>query len=101
MWWAVDYLASEYGWSFNDILTQVYFDDLIYLTEKANIRRIREWKMQLAITTNPHIKNPKQLFIILEQQESQMLGTAGAEFDGAGFEVLKNQLTRNPRFIVK
>jgi hypothetical protein len=87
----------------HDILNHVYYDDLVYLTEKANVRKLRDYRMQLSITTNPHVKNPKELFKILEQEERRITGAPqlNATMDTAGFEQLKNRLSQNPRFVIK
>lgn len=96
-------LGSEYGWSLYDILNHVYYDDLVKLAQLSNVRRLREWSMQLSIVTNPHTKQPKHLFKLLEQEERKILGTSvrPAVMDIAGFEILKNQLSNNPRFVIK
>lgn len=97
----MDHLASEYGWWIDDILEKVYVDQLICLIAKANLRKIANWRMQLAITTNPHVKNPKQLFAILDNEERKITGPAQTELDPGGFEALKQRLKQNPRFVVK
>jgi len=95
-------LASEYGWPIDDILTKVYLDDLFFLTRYINKRHIVDYRMALAIAQNPHVKNPKELWKILEQQERELSGSdRREEFDAVGFELLKSQLRRNDRFIVK
>lgn len=57
--------------------------------------------MHLAIIQNPHIKNPKELWRNLEHQERQLTGVRGEEMDTVGMELLKQQLSQNPRFKVK
>lgn len=101
MWWAVDFLASEYGWSITDILERVYLDQLVKLIKQSNLRKIREWRMQLSIVSNPHVKDPKNIFRLLDREETRIMGPAGPEFDQVGFEALKNQLSRSQRIIVK
>ena len=90
-------MASEYGWAFTEILEKVYFDDLFHLTKEINSRKIREYKMQAAIVQNPHVKDPKHLWRILDAEE----GVPDDEFDTIGFERLKNQLRSSGKFIVK
>lgn len=57
--------------------------------------------MQLAIVQNPHIKNPKDLWRNLDHQERQLKGVRTDEMDVVGMEMLKQQLSQNPRFKVK
>lgn len=100
--WAIDLLASEYGWPKHDILNEVYLDELFFLTRYINRRHITDYRMQLAIAQNPHVKNPKELWTILEQQEREITGKHQEnDFDAVGFELLKNELRNNNKFIVK
>lgn len=84
----------------HDIYYNVYLPDLVYLVQKINRRKIVDYRMQLAITQNPHIKDPKKLWDILASQDKEF-NRRPAEFDAAGFELLKSQLRGNPRFVVK
>lgn len=93
-------MASEYGWSKQDILYDVYFDELAELVKKINKRKVNEYKMQLAIAHNPHVKNYKELWRILERQDDEQ-HKKSEEFDPVGFEQLKSVLSNNPRIIVK
>lgn len=58
--------------------------------------------MALAITTNPHTKDPKPLWSMLERQERQNEGKSyiDAEFDAQGFEAFKAKLKRQGSAIV-
>jgi hypothetical protein len=84
-----------------DILNHVYLDDIEPLLKKARLRKLQEWRMQLSIVSNPHVKDPKKLFAIIAKEERQLLGTVDADFDAKGFDRLKNQLSNNPRFVIK
>ena len=102
MWWAVDLLASEYGWAKTEILENVYIDELFFLMQKINIRKVGDYKMQLAIIQNPHVKNHTQLWKVLEQQEKELKHQpVKEEFDPKEFNRLKSALSNNPKFIVK
>lgn len=58
--------------------------------------------MQLAIVQNPHAKEPKQLWEILEEAEpAKKKPNVEPKFDAAGFERLKAALGENPRFEIK
>jgi hypothetical protein len=87
LYWAIDLLASAYGWAKKDILENVYLDELFIFTRLINQRKISEYKMQLAIVTNPHIKNPGRLWAVLDAQENDNNGKEylDAEFDANGF----------------
>lgn len=93
-------MASEYGWSKHDIFYDVYFDELYYLTQKIEKRKLAEYKMQLAIAQNPHVKDPKELWRILNSQTTESYERPH-ELDNASFEILKSKLSSNPRFVVK
>lgn len=58
--------------------------------------------MQLAIATNPHTKDPKSLWAMLERQERANEGKEylDAEFDAKGFEAFKQTLQRHGSAIV-
>ncbi len=103
LWWAVDLLASEYGWSKREILEDVYVDELVDLVVWINRRKLQETKMQMSIIQNPHVKDPSQLWKNIEAQERALSSVPDKmpEFDEAGFELLKTQLSNNPNFIVK
>lgn len=87
-------MGSEYGWAKQDILNDVYLDELYYLTRTINMRKLNENRMKLAIATNPHIKNPRQLWKTFDEQERQLSGKSylDAEFDAVGFERFKQTL---------
>jgi len=93
-------LGSEYGWSKHDILCDVYFDELYWLTRQIERRKLTEYRMQLAIVQNPHVKDPKELWRVLNSQDASQI-TRTEKFDDVGFEVLKSRLRASPRFVVK
>lgn len=95
-------MANEYGWAKRDILENVYLDELFIFTRLINRRKISEYKMQLAIATNPHTKEPKKLWGTLDKQERENEGLSylDAEFDAAGFEAFKMRLKRQGSAIV-
>lgn len=100
LWWAVDLLASEYGWAKREILEHVYLDELYAMVPKINRRKLADYKMEMAIVQNPHVKNPKELWAMLDQQEKQF-EPQDDKFDPAGFDRFKNALRKNPKFNVK
>jgi hypothetical protein len=73
-------------------------DDLYFLVQKINDRKLQEYKMELAIVQNPHVKEPRRLWDILKSQEQR---EKDDEFDAIGFEILKDRLRQSRRFIVK
>lgn len=70
------------------------------MVKNINRRKVNEYKIQLAITQNPHSKEPKELWSILKQFEAED-EQPSEEYDAVGLQVLKNKLGQNPRFIVK
>lgn len=103
LWWAVDLLASEYGWSKREILEDTYIDELVDLVTWINKRKIQKIKLDMSIAQNPHVKDPSKLWKNIEAQERSLTPDElrPDEFDEAGFEVLKSRLSGNPNFIVK
>lgn len=82
----------------------MYIDELFIYTRLIKRRQISEYKIQLAIATNPQTKQPKKLWDTFDQMERQNEGKdyLNAEFDAAGFERFKQTLQRNSTgFIVK
>lgn len=82
-------MASEYGWAKRDILEQTYIDELILLVRAIKIRKISDYQMQLAIAQNPHVKNPKELWQILEQGTRKPIDEKP---DKKGLENLKRRM---------
>jgi hypothetical protein len=85
----------------DDILNRLYFDQLVNLIEQANVRKISDWKMQLAIAHNPHVKKPKDLFLILDREQKRHEAPASEVLDKSGFDRFKAQLGRSNKIIVK
>jgi hypothetical protein len=96
-------LGHEYGWAKREILEDVYFDELYYLLRKINKRKLQDYKMRLAIAENPHKKDNKALWSILNSEEDKLEygGSKDETFDAAGLEILKARMRNNPRIIVK
>lgn len=92
-------LASQYGWSKQEIDSHVYFDELIYFSDQIKKRQVDEWKMQLAISSNPHVKNPKELWDVLNAVDR--FDNDDGIMDKAGMQLLKDRMRQNPRIVVK
>lgn len=101
LWWAVDLLASEYGGGLKPILETVYLDDLPDLIIQINKRKLMDYKMQLAIVSNPHTKNPGKLWQLLTKLDTGNRQAKKDDFDNLGFERLKGQLSKRPTILVK
>jgi hypothetical protein len=100
LWEAVDLIASEYSWSRKEILESVYPDEYIFMAKKISSRRLAEYRIQLAIATNPHVKDQKPLW---EQLKDPNQPDKAQEFDSVGFEILKAKMrgTSGSRVVVK
>lgn len=61
-------------------------------------RRIIDYRMQLAITQNPHLKEPEHLWKILEYADKDPVDE---ELDKAGMERLKQAMSSGKAFLVK
>jgi hypothetical protein len=64
---------------------------------------LSNFKTQLAIVSNPHTKNPKQLWDILNKPDEEQMSIEEYAFDSAGFENLKHAIggTSGTRIVVK
>jgi hypothetical protein len=98
LWWATDLLASEYGWSKQNIFFETYPDELVYLSKRIRMRQIAEYKMQLLIASNPHTKNPRELWDTLDGQIDDPISDT---MDRQGMENLKRMLSNSKAFVVK
>jgi hypothetical protein len=54
--------------------------------------------MRLQMIHNPYVKNPKELFTLIDQLDTK---ERKPSLDRAGFAFLKQELAKNPKFIVK
>jgi hypothetical protein len=54
--------------------------------------------MRLQMIHNPYVKNPKELFNLIDQLDTK---PKKETLDRAGFAFLKQELAKNPKFIVK
>ena len=99
MYWAIDLLASEYGWSKKSILEDVYIDELVKLSEKIKKRKNSEYKMQLVIVSNPYSKDPKKLMDMLDDKPNSEL--RDEKLDRESFIRLREQLSRSQSIKVK
>jgi hypothetical protein len=61
-------------------------------------RKIDEYKMQMAIVQNPHVKDPKRLWQIIGQASDH---ARPEKLDVASIENLKAQLSKGSRLVVK
>lgn len=93
-------MASSYGWAKKDIDETIYFDELYELVQQINKRKISDWKMELAIVQNPHVKDPKQLWQMLSSYD-RLSKPENDKLDKAGFAMLKDALSGSNRIMVK
>lgn len=97
LYWAVDALASEYGWTLDYIFNSLYLEEVLMLLAKIKPRKNAEYRIWAAIIQSPHSKEPGKIFSILEENDRE-----GTEVSaGTGVELLKLALSKNPRFVVK
>lgn len=57
--------------------------------------------MKLAISQNPHVKEPEKLWELLDANDDSYESPEVEKFDKVGFEILKSKLGQNPRFKIK
>lgn len=100
MFASIDLLASEYGWAKNDILKNVYIDELLFLADKIRVRKAEDYIMHLSIITNPHIQKPsdrKLLWDALKVQTKKV--DKDEKLDKAGFERFKQTIMNTSKQI--
>jgi hypothetical protein len=100
---AVDLLASEYGWSFRDILFKIYPEDFFLLARQIQMRKLDEHLMQLNIAANPHREASAQQEFIndLLGRHRSMRGeeAANAQLDVAAFEKIRSKLGKESMLV--
>jgi hypothetical protein len=57
----IDNLASNYHWSKDAILDDLCFEEAMEYSTLIKKRQINDYITQLAVISNPHTKNPKEL----------------------------------------
>lgn len=85
-------MASNYGWSKKDILEQIYPDEAVKLAKLIQERQSQNYLALLAIAHNPHSKNPKKLWRILEK--GMIDKKLDNQLDIKGLERLKKKLNK-------
>lgn len=95
-------MAHEYGWAKNDILENVYFDELYIYYQRISKRKLDNYMMLLSISENPHVKDRRSLWDILKNAERDLDNKPeDNKFDEVSMEVLKARMRANPRIIIK
>jgi hypothetical protein len=77
-----DLVISQYGWAAYESMT---LDEAIVLLPVIRNRKFSEYKMLLAITQNPHTKQPEDLWKLLDVDKEYL----EEDLDKAGMERLK------------
>lgn len=102
----MDLFGSEYGWSKGDILDQMGFDEALQLQERIKQRTYAGYKMQLAISQNPHSKEPDVLWKMLDEHMTQLTTAAeinieNTDLDTEGLMNLKKIMSGGTAFVIK
>lgn len=95
-------MASEYGWTEQYIKRKVYPEQIPVYSNCILKRKIHDYKMQLLIAQNPHIKDPKSLFDEMDRLEREISGADYLEskLDKEGFKRLKDRIKSQSKFVV-
>lgn len=62
-------------------------------------RKLDEYRIELALITNPHTKDPKALWRMLQPPTDAI--ERPVSFDKTSFDILKTQLSQDSRIVVK
>ena len=73
-------------------------DELVIFVAKIRERQVKNYMMDLAIISNPHSKEPKDLWRMLEAQVKKPVEE---KLDKQGMELLKQRLGASKKFVVK
>lgn len=97
LWNITDMLASEYGWAKRDILETVYVDELFHYQKniRARIRLKRIYDLRIA--HNPYLKPRDQKALMDELAQDTDGQERPAKLDKGAFELLRGQLSGNPK----
>lgn len=103
MYSIADTLASQYGWTLDEIFNHTYLEDVIELVPRINDRKKQDYYILLNIVTNPHRKEKAQmeLFRLLSKQDQR--DYSDVTLDKSGLSGLKNKMqsARGSKFVVK
>lgn len=92
-------LASEYGWDLQDILEKVYVDTLFLFVKAIERRKLDEHRIQLALISNPHTKDPQHLWRMLKPPVD--VSEKPTKLDITSFDILKNKISQGSHIVVK
>lgn len=86
--------ASSYGWEKNAVLDCVYPEEVPAYRYRIVKRMINDYRMQLAIVNNPHLKEPGKLLEKIEEMESKLEGGdyLSGQLDKEGVAKLKKKI---------
>lgn len=73
-------------------------DELVVFVAKIRERQVKNYMMELSIISNPHSKEPRELWRMLEAQIKKPLDD---KLDKAGMERLKQRLSDSGKIVVK
>jgi len=91
--------ASEYGWTEKYILEEVSFYSFLMLSKQLQKRKKQDALLDLAIVSNPHVPNPKELIYNLqEKDDSDSIDTT---YDREGLNNLKSLMSQGRGFQVR
>lgn len=99
IWQVVDRLASEYGWALS-LIEELGLDEALKLLEQIKKRKIAEYKIQLAIVTNPHTEEPEKLWKLFDDDMQSVIPPENS-FDKEGLDGLKALMAKGTAFHIK
>lgn len=95
----IDSLASNYHWEKSKILDELNFDEAMEYSKLIKKRQINNYITQLAIASNPHVKNPKELLKTFEDELSKLdnRGIMKEERDADAIKKLKQIFNKSKK----
>ena len=101
MFGAVDLLASEYGWDYENILYKIYPEDFFMLSRQIRIRKLDEHLINIMIAAAPHSENKEFIDSLIKTQRFMRGEDPNPQIDRAGLDSLKQSLSSSKMIGVK
>lgn len=95
----VDLIASEYGWTKEYIFNNVYPREIKTFDVMITRRQFNNYRMLLAISSNPHTKDPKKFANLINRQVGNLDTDDTNTFDQVGIQALKKKIATTSKQI--
>ncbi|UNC92707.1 hypothetical protein [Candidatus Contubernalis alkaliaceticus] len=86
-------MASEYGWTKDYILYEIYIDEVFFILENIKKRKNQEFLMQIQINSFPHMeeKSRKEILEIFKEENKKSTININQKTDFSALDKAKMQ----------